>query len=171
MSNNQKTIIPFWNPSNKNGYLGNWYNSPFVMDGIEYLHVEMALMAGKALLFSTGKHQDFNLKILDQILSEKDPNKCKKLGSQVKDFDDETWEKEGYMIAKNSCLAKFQQNEDLKTLLLNTGDSILAEASPYDKKWGIGLKPNNRDVYDIKKWQGRNLLGKILMEVREELRN
>lgn len=171
MEKKKQDIITFWKPNNKNGYLGNWYNSSFILDEIEYTNVEMAIMAGKTLLFANGEHKDFNLKILDYILNEKDPNKCKKLGSQVKGFNDETWEIEGYKIAKNACLAKFQQNEELKTLLLNTGDSILAEASPYDKKWGIGLKSNNQDIYNVKNWQGRNLLGQILMEVREELRN
>ena len=53
--------------------------------------------------------------------------------------------------------------------LLKTGDIILAEASPYDKIYGIGLKPNDPRVQDPTQWKGQNLLGKALMKVREEL--
>ena len=46
----------------------------------------------------------------------------------------------------------------------------MAECSPYDKKWGIGIDIGNPDRLNIAKWKGQNLLGKILMDVREELR-
>ena len=35
--------------------------------------------------------------------------------------------------------AKFSQNEDLKQILLETGDRILVEGSPYDKIWGVKI--------------------------------
>ena len=43
------------------------------------------------------------------------------------------------------------------------------EASPYDKIWGIGMKADDPQVNDPKNWQGLNLLGFALMEVRDEL--
>lgn len=55
---------------------------------------------------------------------------------------------------------KFTQNLTLKNLLLSTGNSILVEESPRDSYWGIG---KNRD--------GKNMLGKLLMDLREELKN
>lgn len=66
--------------------------------------------------------------------------------------------------------AKFSQNPALKDYLVATGDAILVEAAPKDKIWGIGMGENNPDVGDSKKWNGRNLLGKALMEVRDEFR-
>ena len=53
---------------------------------------------------------------------------------------------------------KYEQNKDLKKLLLSTGNKMLVEASPYDDYWGIG-----------KEFNGENKLGKILMKVREKL--
>lgn len=58
------------------------------------------------------------------------------------------------------CKAKFTQNEDLKAKLLATGNDILEEGNTWgDRVWGT--------VNGV----GENRLGKILMRVREELRN
>ena len=54
---------------------------------------------------------------------------------------------------------------------LALGNQVLAEASPYDKIWGIGLDAANPDSADPTKWKGDNLLGKILRRIREELRS
>lgn len=54
--------------------------------------------------------------------------------------------------------------------LLSTGDKILAEASPYDTIWGIGLEASDFDSTHPDRWPGKNLLGKVLMRVREELK-
>ena len=62
---------------------------------------------------------------------------------------------------------KFSQNDDILQKLLSTGNSTLAEASPRDRIWGIGL--NITDAYSGKKWKGQNLLGKALMNVRDNI--
>ncbi len=48
------------------------------------------------------------------------------------------------------------------------GNTILAEASPMDKIWGIGLDAKTAEIMPPDEWPGKNLLGKILMELREE---
>lgn len=73
-------------------------------------------------------------------------------------------------IYKEVLLDKFSSNEVIKAQLIDTMDKILVEASPYDKIWGIGLADNHKDVENHSKWRGQNLLGKVLMEVREELK-
>ena len=65
---------------------------------------------------------------------------------------------------------KFSQNQELKTLLLSTDDSILVEASSYDNIWGIGLNESDAKNTKMEDWPGQNLLGKALMEVRDFLR-
>ncbi|KAI0204857.1 DUF1768-domain-containing protein [Astrocystis sublimbata] len=52
-------------------------------------------------------------------------------------------------------------------LIKVTGDRELAEASPFDRVWGIGFVAKNADTRRRDKW-GLNLLGKCLMEVRDE---
>ena len=54
--------------------------------------------------------------------------------------------------------AKFEQNAALKTLLLDTGGAYLSEHSR-DRFWGDGMNDS-----------GKNILGKTLMKVRDELR-
>lgn len=60
---------------------------------------------------------------------------------------------------KKALLAKFSQHEDLKKILLGTGTSTIVESNPADAYWGSGLNGS-----------GLNMLGKILMEIRDELR-
>ena len=67
------------------------------------------------------------------------------------------------------CLrAKFQQNHVLKEELLKTYPNELYEASPWDKIWGIGYEKHIAVDIDPTQY-GRNLLGKALMEIREEM--
>lgn len=64
---------------------------------------------------------------------------------------------------------KFSQNEDLKKMLLETGDAELIEDSgDKDKFWGNGVKGNGIN-YPFKEEEGKNKLGKILEKVRDEL--
>ena len=69
------------------------------------------------------------------------------------------WEavKDGVMLA--ALRAKFSQHADLRELLLATGDAKLVEHTGNDAYWGDGGDGS-----------GRNMLGQILMRVREELR-
>ena len=68
------------------------------------------------------------------------------------------------------CYAKFSQNPDMKEQLLATGNTILVEASPMDKIWGIGRKASDPLARKIAQGKGLNLLGRVLMQVRETLR-
>ena len=64
--------------------------------------------------------------------------------------------------------AKFEQNQDLRTFLLNTGDKTLAEATT-DKFWGVGIKLDHPNLMDSNHWTGRNVMGNLLMTVRANL--
>jgi ribA/ribD-fused uncharacterized protein len=54
-------------------------------------------------------------------------------------------------------------------LILNTRNRILVEASPADKVWWIGLEEDSADANNPFHWNGLNLLGFALMEVRGKL--
>ena len=120
-------------------------------------------MAKKALLF--GDTRTYN-----KIMKESEPAACKALGKSVANFNQQLWDSSKEEIIYNANYAKFSQNPELKAALLATGDAIIAEASPYDKIWGIGLKATDPESQDPMKWKGQNLLGKALMRVRDELR-
>jgi len=157
----QQPMVFFWKDTEENGCFSNWYRRPFVIDGVQYPHVEQYMMSQKAKLF----HDEVRYAA---ILRTENPNDCKKLGKQVTPFDPKTWDGAKYEIVKAGNRAKFEQNPDLKEKLLATGTAILAEASPRDKTWGIGKTAKTAAETDPSAWPGQNLLGKILMELREE---
>lgn len=131
--------------------------------GIKYNCAEQYMMAKKAEYF-----KDYT--IYKKIMLENSPNIIKKYGRQVKNFNTYDWGKVKYNIVKKGNMYKFSQNENLKKILLLTGNKILAEASKYDHIWGIGLYEKDVDIKDKSKW-GKNLLGKALMKVRNTLKN
>lgn len=154
-------VVVFWKPGEKNGYLSNWYSSPFVSDGVSFLCCEQYIMWAKAQLF-----QDFGA--AKKILEATDPGKQKALGRAVKNFKEAAWEQHRQRILERALHAKFSQNQRLQDLLLTTAPAQLAEASPKDKIYGIGMSPDDPDVQDPNLWQGQNLLGTALERVRRE---
>lgn len=160
----------FWGhrPS-KNGEItkscfSQWWEVDFTINGISYKSAEHYMMAEKARLFEDDA-------ILQKILVCKSPAAAKKLGREVKNFDTTIWNNKRFDIVKIANYHKFNQNKDLKIVLLQTKKRILVEASPVDKIWGIGLAADNDNAQNPKKWRGLNLLGFALMEVRDELTN
>jgi ribA/ribD-fused uncharacterized protein len=71
-----------------------------------------------------------------------------------------------------AVLEKFRQNEDLKNFLLSPEfeDKDFVEGSPFDGVWGVKLDYRNPDIDNPENWNGENLLGKVLNEVREKLK-
>jgi len=71
-----------------------------------------------------------------------------------------TWEADKDSIMYSILVAKFTQSETLKALLLSTGEKYLEETNDWgDTYWGRDGKKG-----------GYNILGEILMRIREELR-
>lgn len=140
-----------------------WADSLFEIDGIQYATAEQWMMAEKARTFNDEE-------TLQKILFYPSPAVQKKLGRQVKNYNDEVWASKRFDAVVKGNYAKFSQNERLKKILLDTGNKILVEASPTDRIWGIGLSEYDIRCTDESKWRGQNLLGKALMEVRDMLR-
>lgn len=143
--------------------IAQWNMQSFKENDIEFCCAEQYMMYKKALLF-----KDFE--IAEKILKSKNPSEIQKLGRIVKNFIPEIWDSNKEEIVYKGNVLKFEQNENLKEILLNTGDTILVEASPYDLIYGIGLGVEDPNITDESKWRGLNLLGKILMRVREFLK-
>ena len=64
--------------------------------------------------------------------------------------------------------AKFTQNPAMKHHLLSTGNKRLAEASPPDPVWGVGLRADDPRAKGPRQWRGKYLLGEALSAIREE---
>lgn len=166
--NESLKFLYFWGHTNKSNEavgkfcFSQWYESPFVVDGVTYKTAEHWMMAKKALLFG-------DLEIFQKIVISDKPGEVKDLGRRISGFDDEIWTAERYEIVKAGNLHKFKQYPELSEYLLGTGNRILVEASPVDLIWGIGLAQDHADASSPNRWLGLNLLGFALMEVRDIL--
>jgi ribA/ribD-fused uncharacterized protein len=98
-----------------------------------------------------------------------DPKDAKKFGRQVTGFDISEWANARESMMQIALQRKFM-DDDLFKLLLSTGDKILVEGSPYDKIWGVGLAYDSKEILNEENWDGLNLLGKVLMKVRGEIK-
>lgn len=160
-------IIYFWGHTPKpkkitKSCFSQWYDVFFEVDEVQYHTTEQYMMASKARLFNDEE-------TLREIMKAYSPADYKKLGRKVKGFDAIIWDEKKLDIVVEGNKAKFGQNPELKEFLLATGDAILVEASPYDKIWGIGLDRETALNGSVEDWNGENLLGCALMEVRDWL--
>lgn len=120
-------------------------------------------MYKKAMLFK-------DIDVAEMIMDQTSPRKQKFLGRQVRGYDDATWMAECRDIMVPALVSKFTQDTYSLNVMLDTGDSIIVEASPYDKLWGIGMKKDDPRATDPTKWEGKNWLGEVLMRARDEIR-
>ena len=143
-------------------WLSQWYTAPFSVDGYLYLTAEHFMMAEKARLFG-----DEDMR--QRIITAPHPGAAKKLGRQVRGFDDPTWQDARFDIVVRGNQAKFEQNKALGEFLRRTNRRVLVEASPRDRIWGIGLAADDTRASSLRSWRGANLLGFALMEARSAL--
>jgi len=140
-----------------------WYKMDFKDDnGVVYRNMEQYMMAHKAMLFGDDV-------MLSMIMASNNPFEIKRFGRQVKGFDETVWRENRSQIVYQGNLFKFTQNEMLKNILLDSGDTIIVEASPTDRIWGIGLSAEKAKIIPFDKWPGLNLLGKALIRVRDTI--
>ena len=131
------------------------------INGDESLTSEKFYMASKAMYF-----KDSNT--LSKILRATTPREAKKLGREVKGFDEESWDMAKYEAMLDCLMVKAELDDSFVSALLDTGHKILVEASPTDRIWGIGFDETTAPD-NIENW-GENLLGQALMDIRTHLR-
>ena len=131
-------------------FLSNFWPATVTLDGMVFRSTEHAYQAAKTTdMAERAKFQ-----------AAKTPGAAKRLGRRVKLRPDWEGVKEAVMLDLNR--QKFSDPE-LARRLLDTGDAELIEGNTWgDRIWGM--------TFENGKWVGRNLLGRILMRVREELR-
>ena len=122
------------------------------------------MMAAKARLFNDHR-------AVELFRSSPDPSAHKRIGRGVRNFDSAAWDREKQNAALSVNYAKFTQNPAMKHHLLSTGNKRLAEASPLDPVWGIGLRADDPRAKDPRQWRGETFLGEALSAVREEIRD
>lgn len=171
-----RKIINFYEKGDNYFEFSNFYLAPVEIDGKSYLSSEHAYQASK---FLGPDATDRSKKYAEEIRKVNTPNKSRILASQkrvggykwktdlnptIEKYSDvklrTDWESSKDNVMRLIVLAKFSQHSNLRSLLLNTNDAIIQENSPRDSYWGIG-----------KDGKGNNMLGIILMETRDTLRN
>jgi ribA/ribD-fused uncharacterized protein len=139
-----------------------WWPAPFVIGGVNYPTAEHFMMAEKARIFADEETRE-------KILKATSPEAAKRLGRQVRGFDERAWAEARSRLVIEGNLAKFSQHRALGQFLIKTHNKVLVEASPVDRIWGIGLAADDAQAENPEKWRGLNLLGFALMEVRQRL--
>ena len=104
-----------------------WAPSPFITDLVEHNCAKL-FMTPNARLFD----DDF---ALSAILATDDPREQKRLGRQVRHFDDGMWRKKCQHIGLLDNLAKFLRNHEIRLAFAQTGHRCLAEVSTHYKLW------------------------------------
>lgn len=139
--------------------LSQWWTAPIEQFGIEFPAAEHYMMWRKAVLFGDDD-------AAEEILATPTPAGAKAIGRRVRGFSEDLWLEHRWKIALAATFAKFTSDRELGHYLLTTGDAVIAEASPVDTIWGIGLAEDHSAATDPARWRGLNLLGFALMEVR-----
>lgn len=142
--------------------LSQWFPCAFTVDGHVYRTAEHWMMAAKARLFRDDA-------ALARVLVAETPAEAKRVGREVRGYDDAAWAAARSEAVVAGNVAKFSAHPTLAAFLRGTGERVLVEASPRDRVWGIGMGASNPDARTPSRWRGLNLLGFALMEARSRL--
>lgn len=141
-------IIQFDGPTR---WLSNFYEIPIKMGHVTFQSNEAAFQASK---YKAMTGSDDEKRIYITSLMQAKPQESKNLGRKVS-IDLDRWEAIKVRCMREVVKAKFDQHEDLRLKLIETGAALLVEGNHWgDVFWG---RCNGR---------GMNVLGSILMEIR-----
>lgn len=141
--------INFYSTKGEYGGFSNFSRHPVKLKGETWPTSEHYFQAMK---FEGTRHES-------EVRKAEGPKACAEMGRDRKRPLRADWEQVKDDIMREVVRAKFTQHKSLKETLLATGDAILVEHTTNDRYWGDGGDGT-----------GKNMLGKILMEIREELK-
>jgi len=142
-------VIQFYSVTAEYGVLSNFALYPIQLRGKQWSTSEHYFQAQK---FIAARDQD-------EIRAANTPMLAARMGRDRKRKLRRDWESVKVGVMREAVEAKFRQHTDLRALLLETADAILIEHTENDDFWGDGGDGS-----------GRNELGRILMAVRNRLR-
>jgi ribA/ribD-fused uncharacterized protein len=142
------TVINFYRVSDQFGEFSNFAPFPIDLDGQRWPTSEHYFQAQK---FEDDAYRE-------KIRKTKSPMHAARLGRDRKQKLRPDWESVKLGIMHQAVMAKFTQHEELRRLLLSTGEARIVEHTENDHYWGDGGNGS-----------GENMLGRILMQVRQQL--
>jgi ribA/ribD-fused uncharacterized protein len=143
------------------GKLSNFAHTPFYLDGVRWANEETHYAHCKAVFFGD---DDSSRKIRFST----SPREAKMLGRRVKGFNGPTWDSVCRAEMRRGLEAKFRQDVSARMELLGSR-GVLAECSPVDLRWGIGLTTKDLAHRDYRAWRGTNWLGTELTLLRQSM--
>lgn len=147
------------------GIYSQWVPVSFREGDLKFNCAEQYMMYYKAILFG-------DMGNAEKIMKAAHPREQKQLGRMVKGFDNDKWEMFKYQIVYWGNYLKFTQNPEFaETLLKDHTNKIIVEGSATDRIWGVGLDWLDPRIEDPRNWNGLNLLGQAIMDVRKTLLN
>lgn len=139
--------------------LSNFYRTDLLIDGKSFSSTEQYLQWHKAYV---AKKPD----IMEEIMKTVTPLQAKSLGDKIT-LSNDIWLPEAESALLHACKVKFTSNQVARDFLLGTNNKLIIEASK-NKVWGVGKTLSDKTILE-KDWEGENLCGKILMQVRDSL--
>ncbi len=134
------------------GVFSNLYRRTIIFEGVTYATSEHAYQAGKA------RKDD----VREWMLSAPSPSLVAMVAHGLYVWDvTPNWSKIKFDRMRAVLLAKFSQHEDLRKILLDTGNARLVESATVKNSVNLEWGEVNG--------QGKNMLGVLLMEVRSSL--
>ncbi len=143
------TVINFYTTKGDYGCFSNFSRHPVKLKGHTWPTSEHYFQAQK---FVDTKYES-------EVRKASGPSEAARMGRDRKNPLRKDWESVKDDVMREVVYAKFTQHEDLKKTLLSTGDAKLIEHTENDTYWADGGDGS-----------GKNMLGIILMEVRERIR-
>lgn len=142
--------ILFYSVGDDYGEFSNFAPYPISVDGKRWPTSEHYFQAQK---FKEAKHKE-------AIRKAHSPMAAARMGRDRKKKLRRDWESIKVSVMKRALLAKFTQHMDLEALLLSTAEATLVEHTDQDRYWGDGGDGS-----------GKNMLGRLLMQIRDELQD
>lgn len=142
-----------------NAYLSNFFKCDLHYNGRMFDSAERAYQFERCTRLGAPE-------IAQQVLDARGASKCKQASGYIKSTGE--WDAQKRDIMKEIVSEKSSQNEYLLNSLLSTGKKALIEATTY-MFWGAAAVIGSKSLKNGT-WKGRNELGLILIEVREEIK-
>lgn len=141
--------IYFYKINDEYGCFSNFAHYGFELDGKWWMTSEHYFQAQK---FCGTEYEEI-IRLLDSPMKAAEMGRSRDLPLR------KDWEQVKDDIMRKAVYAKFLQNSDIKDMLLETGSEYIVEKTSNDYYWGCGVNGT-----------GKNMLGIILMEIRDKLR-
>lgn len=151
------SIIRFYGPRDSYGCFSNFSKHPIVVNGITFLTSEHYFQSRKF----EGTPYEW------QIIRAFSPSEAAKMGRSRQYPLRQDWDQIKLNVMRYALYYKFTQHLDIQKILLDTQDAYIVEHTSRDSYWGDGSSEKMEGVIG----PGENMLGRLLMELRNYLRS